>query len=437
MGDRPFFSVVTATYGRGRLIEPTIASVLEQTDQDFDYLIVGDGCEDDTEAAVRSFNSPKIVWRNRAENSGNQSVPNNEAVAAARGQWICYLGHDDIWTPDHLSALRAVIEREKPDFAISGLADWGPPDSGLVKVAGIFDSSDVISWHFTPPSCVAHRREALAALGGWPDPREIVTTVDSTLFQRAYAAGLRFASTKKITVHKFASALRYLAYLDPSNEEQKELLKLLREGRAPEADAIVERAKARGEFMTLRHPEPTFEAGVLFQHLRVSRGLRLPALQELKRKAVIEHDRSFRGLDWEFEPRPPGYLTSYENPRPKLLIPYRGGAAAFSIAVRTLPVLRAGEKLGVLVNGRMAEVTIRRRFGGEYTLVFEGELKADGYTIITILIAPPAQRYAPTTHYVERGKITIGKIRLRPLSGWPGLWQKFRNAISRKQELRT
>src|ERR1043165_8264599 len=48
----PGFSIVLATYGRGRHIAPTIASVLGQTIADFELIVVGDGCSDDTQAAV-------------------------------------------------------------------------------------------------------------------------------------------------------------------------------------------------------------------------------------------------------------------------------------------------------------------------------------------------------------------------------------------------
>ena len=55
MNANPFFSVITATYKRGSLIKPTIESVLGQTERDFQYLVVGDGCTDETEAAVRGW----------------------------------------------------------------------------------------------------------------------------------------------------------------------------------------------------------------------------------------------------------------------------------------------------------------------------------------------------------------------------------------------
>ena len=121
MSEAPFFSIVLSTYGRGRHIGPTIVSLLGQSCADFELIVVGDGCDDETEATVRSFPQERIAWRNLPHNTGSQSFPNNEGISAARGAWIAYVGHDDIWAPDHLEALAATIAADPAvDFVVSG-----------------------------------------------------------------------------------------------------------------------------------------------------------------------------------------------------------------------------------------------------------------------------------------------------------------------------
>src|SRR6185436_18016378 len=100
--DDPFFSIVLATYNRGAFIAPTIESVLGQTFGSFELIVVGDACDDNTGDVVRGFGSERVTWRNLAVNCGSQSAPNNEGLRHARGEWIAYIGHDDIWAPDHL-----------------------------------------------------------------------------------------------------------------------------------------------------------------------------------------------------------------------------------------------------------------------------------------------------------------------------------------------
>ena len=159
MAHSPFFSIVLATYNRGRHIEPTIASVLRQTFDDFELIVVGDGCADDTEQAVTSFRSERISWRNLETNGGSQSFPNNAGIRSARGRWIAYIGHDDIWAPDHLACLRETIARgEATDFAVSGAIYHGPAGSGVHYVTGMFERSAAALQHFFPPSSLAHLR---------------------------------------------------------------------------------------------------------------------------------------------------------------------------------------------------------------------------------------------------------------------------------------
>ena len=140
MTSRPYFSIVLSTYGRGEHIRPTIESVLGQTHSDFELIVVGDGCADETEAIVESFANDKIIWRNLPANTGSQSLPNNEGIRCARGGWICYLGHDDIWSPDHLSCLAQVIwTHDGSDFIVSGCIYYEPKDSGFYLITGLFE----------------------------------------------------------------------------------------------------------------------------------------------------------------------------------------------------------------------------------------------------------------------------------------------------------
>ena len=119
MTSSPYFSVVLTTYGRGEHIRPTIESVLRQTYSDFELIVVGDGCTDETEEVVRSFGSRPVSWYNLEQNSGSQSFPNNLGIKNAAGKWIAYLGHDDIWSPNHLAALRALTQSACDlDFAV-------------------------------------------------------------------------------------------------------------------------------------------------------------------------------------------------------------------------------------------------------------------------------------------------------------------------------
>ena len=273
---RPLFSVVIATYGRGEHIRPTIELALRQTCSDFELLVVGDGCTDETEAVVRSYGSAKIRWLNREENSGSQSAPNNLGIRIAEGDWVAYLGHDDIWSPHHLEALHDLIRKEPTTgFAVGGCIYYGPPGSEVYWVTGLFEQDGAKFEHFFPPSSLAHRRELADRIGGWRPPRSTPAPVDCDFLLRAAHAGVRFSSTGQVTTHKFAAGHRYLSYLRPESSEQWAAL------RDPSLDdpdrlrPIVESSRRQGRFMRMIYPDfSQFEQGAFMPPTGQTKALR-------------------------------------------------------------------------------------------------------------------------------------------------------------------
>src|SRR3712207_3932020 len=106
----PRVSVITATYNWSNVLRHAIESARWQTFADFEMLVVGDGCTDDSGAVVASFGDPRLRWHNLEANHGHQSAPNNAGLAMARGEFIAYLGHDDVWFPTHLAALVSALD---------------------------------------------------------------------------------------------------------------------------------------------------------------------------------------------------------------------------------------------------------------------------------------------------------------------------------------
>jgi hypothetical protein len=91
----PRVSVLIATYNWSAVLPFSIGSVLAQTFGDFELLVIGDGCTDDSAAVVAAIDDPRVRWINLPQNTGHQSAPNNRGLQEARGELIAYLGHDD------------------------------------------------------------------------------------------------------------------------------------------------------------------------------------------------------------------------------------------------------------------------------------------------------------------------------------------------------
>lgn len=116
--ENPLISVYTPTYNRANLLtERALPSVLAQTYKNFEYIIVGDCCTDNTAELVAKIKDPRIRFYNlptrgyryppTVENHwlAGPVVAANQALKMVRGKWVARLDDDDTWTPDHLAEL--------------------------------------------------------------------------------------------------------------------------------------------------------------------------------------------------------------------------------------------------------------------------------------------------------------------------------------------
>jgi glycosyltransferase involved in cell wall biosynthesis len=215
----PRVSVVIATYNWSSVLPYAVGSVLRQTYDDFEVLVVGDGCTDDSEAVVKAVGDPRVRWTNLPVNSGHQSTPNNEGLRLASGEVIAYLGHDDLWLPHHLEASLRALDTGAADVCYSLVMCIGP--EGRFVWPSVPQPSRGL---YSPPSGMMHRRRVTDGMGGWRPYRELRLTPDVELWQRAAAAGYVFAAVPRLTALKFPASWRRNVYRIRPSHEQAEWL---------------------------------------------------------------------------------------------------------------------------------------------------------------------------------------------------------------------
>jgi len=203
-------SVIIATYNWSSALKYAIQSVLNQIYQDFEILVIGDCCTDDTEEVVASFNDNRIRFYNLPENSGSQSIPNNKGIELASGEYVAYLGHDDIWLSNHLKLLTGKIG--ECDIVYSHTLCKGPTEEGEYKgrlqllgsPTGVHERE-----MFAAPSSLMHKKD----VGFWVDHRKLTYPPDQEFLVRAWDEGKTFHVARSITVIKFNAAWRKDAYI--------------------------------------------------------------------------------------------------------------------------------------------------------------------------------------------------------------------------------
>lgn len=106
------FSVVIPLYNKELSIQNTIKSVLEQTYQDFEIIVIDDGSTDNSAKQVREISDSRI----RLVQQRNQGVSaaRNRGINESRFEWIALLDGDDLWEPNHLEEVLKMMH-EFPD----------------------------------------------------------------------------------------------------------------------------------------------------------------------------------------------------------------------------------------------------------------------------------------------------------------------------------
>lgn len=94
-------SVVIPTYNRANIIKDAIETVIAQTYQDFEIIIVDDGSTDNTKEIVQSYQDDRIKYIYQT-NSGKPSIARNKGIKEAKGDFIAFLDSDDLWHPQLL-----------------------------------------------------------------------------------------------------------------------------------------------------------------------------------------------------------------------------------------------------------------------------------------------------------------------------------------------
>ena len=171
----PKVSVVVTTYNRAALLPRAVRSVLAQTYEDYELIIVDDCSTDDTPEVVQRFADSRIHAVRQAENRG-QSAAINTGIRLARGEYIAFLDDDDEWVDQKL--LRQVRTLDASDPRVGLVYTWfdyvdatsGMRRAGGRSVMSGDISEDMLGWELpAPPSAYLVRAKVARRIGGFDE----------------------------------------------------------------------------------------------------------------------------------------------------------------------------------------------------------------------------------------------------------------------------
>lgn len=95
-------SVVIPTYNRAHVLNRAIRSVLGQTYQHFEIIVVDDGSTDNTEQVVKAIADDRVRYIRHETNKGTAAAARNTGIRQACGEFIGFVDSDDEWLPGKL-----------------------------------------------------------------------------------------------------------------------------------------------------------------------------------------------------------------------------------------------------------------------------------------------------------------------------------------------
>lgn len=165
-------SVVIPLYNKVAEIERTLRSVLEQSLQPLEIIVVDDGSTDGSAAIVERVGGERVRLI-RQQNRG-VSAARNKGIELSRGEYVAFLDGDDRWQPDYLKCLTDFIARY-PDCGAYGVAFYVDSGDDLVladtpQTEGVVDFfAESMQRYVLIPSAATLRRDVLLDVGGFPN----------------------------------------------------------------------------------------------------------------------------------------------------------------------------------------------------------------------------------------------------------------------------
>ena len=139
MSAAPEISVVIPTLRRSTMLLRALKSVLAQTHRDIEIVVVVDGPDDETIAALRTVDDPRLRFVVNPR-SMTAAGARNIGVAHAKGEWIAFLDDDDEWLPEKLEKQIAVA-RGRESVLVSCRSRVVTPTATYVWPEVIYDNA--------------------------------------------------------------------------------------------------------------------------------------------------------------------------------------------------------------------------------------------------------------------------------------------------------
>ena len=171
----PLISVVIPAYNAGQFLDETLESVLSQTYENWECIIVNDGSTDNTESVAKKWCEKDSRFRLTNKENGGLSSARNWGIKESKAEYIAFLDHDDVLTPDSLEVRINVLIEQNVDLVATKLQHF---TDKLPKVSKNNARQDVLyyakegltqlmAFNKVTPSTVLCKKSVMDEVGGF------------------------------------------------------------------------------------------------------------------------------------------------------------------------------------------------------------------------------------------------------------------------------
>lgn len=155
--EKDLVSIIIATYNRSNiLVNRTLPSVLSQTHENIEVVVIGDHCIDDTPSQIKKINDRRLIFFDLPKRGEypkkiedrwfvQGSVPRNFGMKIAKGDWFVFISDDDFLYPNHVEVLLAAAKGSMAEFVSAAYKTVKDGQDILVFPAKNNHNSDLVS----------------------------------------------------------------------------------------------------------------------------------------------------------------------------------------------------------------------------------------------------------------------------------------------------
>ena len=186
----PKVSVIVTTYNRKEYLTEAIQSILNQTYQDFELIVVDNYSNYDFSALIESFHSDKIAaFQNH--NNGIIAVNRNLGISRAKGEYIAFCDDDDFWHKNKLETQTTLLQNNPDAILVSTMAksigikcNFPRENFGIVNLKQVLFKTHIYYSNPIILSTVLVKKKILLAIGCFSENKNLIAVEDFDLWIR-------------------------------------------------------------------------------------------------------------------------------------------------------------------------------------------------------------------------------------------------------------